>query len=221
VGLATAIRFSTAGFRVFVCGRDKDRLEAAVSHIAAATIRENVGSLALDLADRQSAERLCRCVTERFGRIDVLVNNAATAPLAAIDELPDAVIEATIGLNIAAVYRLTRAVWPVMKGQGSGIIVNISSRAAVDPFPGFSLYGSSKAFVELFTLALAREGRPSGILAYCIRPGAIETPMLRGLFADFPADQAVAAEDVARLIHDVCQPGFRYSSGQVIDISRQ
>ena len=201
------------------------RLETAVSQIrdglASGSERSAVDSIALDLAQSQSPEKLCDTVVQRLGRIDVLVNNAAVAPLAPIDEMSDTDIDSTIDLNIGAVYKLTRAVWPVMKGQGTGIVINLSSRAAVDPFPGFSMYGATKAWIELFTLALAREGHKSGIRAFCVRPGAIETPMLRGLFADFPAEQAVAPEDVARLIWSVCQPDFQYSSGQVVEISRQ
>lgn len=225
VGLATALRFSAAGYRVFVCGRDETRLQAAVakvrSKLPAEATSDSVGSLALDLSQASSPQALCDKVMQKMGRIDVLVNNAAAAPLAAIDEMTDADIDSTIDLNIGGVYRMTRAVWSVMKGQGSGVIINISSRAAVDPFPGFSLYGATKAWIELFTLAMAREGRESGIRAYCVRPGAIETPMLRGLFADFPAEQAVAPDEVAQLIRDICQPGFECSSGQVVEISRQ
>ena len=73
-----------------------------------------------------------------------------------------------------------------MRRQSGGTIVNISSMAAVDPFPGFSVYGATKAWVELFTKAIAEEGRADGILAFSLRLGAVETPMLRGLFPDFP-----------------------------------
>jgi NAD(P)-dependent dehydrogenase (short-subunit alcohol dehydrogenase family) len=225
VGLATALRFSSAGYRVFVCGRDKTRLDAAVTQIHDAlrtgAERSAVDYIALDLAQSKSPRTLCDTVVKRMGRIDVLVNNAAAAPLAPIDEMSDTDIDSTIDLNIGAVYKLTRAVWPVMKGQGSGIVINLSSRAAVDPFPGFSMYGATKAWIELFTLALAREGRESGIRSFCVRPGAIETPMLRGLFSDFPAEQTVTPDDVARLIWSICQPDFQHSSGQVVEISRQ
>ncbi len=219
------MRFTSAGYRVFICGRDTGRLQEAVGQIrdrlAAGIDYSAVDSIALDLVNSRSPKLLCDAVIQRMGRIDILVNNAAMAALAPIDEMTDSAIDSTVDLNIGGVYRLTRAVWPVMKEQGSAIIINISSRAAIDPFPGFSLYGATKAWIELFTLALAREGRESGIRAFCIRPGAIETPMLRSLFPDFPADQAVAPEDIAHLIWSICQPGFQYSSGQVVDISRQ
>ena len=76
---------------------------------------------------------------------------------------------------------------PSCRAQSGGTIVNISSLAAVDPFPGFSLYGASKAWVELFTRATADEGRGIGIRAFAVRLGAVDTPLLRGLFPEFPA----------------------------------
>lgn len=225
VGLETANRFFRDGYRVFVCGRDRDRLESALQMIRrqgnwGASGTEPHG-LSIDLSHPGAVEQVCAQVMKVFGRIDVLVNNAAMAPLAPIDEISDTEIEATIGLNVSGVYRLTRAVWSEMKKQGQGIIINVSSLAAIDPFPGFSLYGATKAWIELLTVALAREGRELGIRTYCVRPGAVETPMLRGLFADFPADQAVSPKSVADLIAACCLPELACSSGQVIGISRQ
>jgi NAD(P)-dependent dehydrogenase (short-subunit alcohol dehydrogenase family) len=225
VGLETASRFFRDGYRVFVCGRDRDRLESALRVIRRQTSPDKPGSEphghSVDLSQPGAAEQICSQVVKAFGRVDVLINNAAMAPLAPIDEISDKDIDATIGLNVSGVYRLTRAVWPAMKKQGQGIIINVSSLAAIDPFPGFSLYGATKAWIELLTIALAREGREWGIRTYCVRPGAVETPMLRGLFADFPADQAVSPKSVADLIAACCLPEMAGSSGQAIGISRQ
>ena len=221
VGLATAIRFANQGGRVVVCGRDENRLQAAAQQIAAGSSEDHVLTVVADLSSSAEADRFVQSAMDRFSRVDVLVNNAAMAPLAPIDEMTDDTIDACIDLNIRGVYYATRAAWRVMKEQGSGIVVNVSSQAAVDPFPGFSLYGSTKAWIELFTVALANEGRDFGIRSYGVRPGAIETPMLRGLFADFPAEQCVSPDDVAAAIETVCGPGLLYSSGQIIKVSRQ
>lgn len=221
VGLATAARFARGGWRILICGRDATRLETARQGILRAVELGDVRTAVADLADPQAPLRLAETVIRQLGRVDVLVNNAAMAPLAPIDEIADAQIQQTIDLNVRGVYLMTRAVWPAMKEQGSGVVINISSTAAIDPFPGFSLYGATKAWIELFTLAIAREGRASGIRAYCVRPGAVETPMLRELFSDFPEEQAVAPEDVAEIIWTACQPGMRHSSGQVFGLTRQ
>ena len=84
-----------------------------------------------------------------------------------------------------------------------GIVVNISSMAAIDPFTGFSLYGASKGWIETWTKALADEGQRKGIRVYGIRPGAVETPMLRRLFPDYPAQQCVAPTEIAEAIFDL------------------
>ncbi len=221
VGLATAVRFARAGYRIQICGRNAERLESARLTISNAGGPGPVQAVVADLADAGAPHEVVAATRQLFGRIDVLVNNAAMAPLAPLDHMDDAAIQQTIDLNIRGVYLMSRAVWRVMKEQGSGVIVNISSQAALDPFPGFSLYGSCKAWIELLTLALAREGRDAGIRVYGVRPGAVETPMLRSLFAGFPADQAVSPAEVAEVVWLVCQTEMKNSSGQVINVSRQ
>ena len=107
-----------------------------------------------------------------------------------------------------------------MRQQRSGVIVNISSVASVDPFPGFSIYGACKAWVNLFTKALAAEGKPLGIRAYAIAPGAVETSMLRSAFPDFPADHTLRPDDIAAAIEAVCDDRLAHSSGQTIFVRK-
>jgi len=221
VGLATAIQFAKRGDNVAICGRDQTRLENARAKIEAEAPGSKVLIFETDLAHPNSGTAFVEYCAAEFPRLDILVNNASLAPRAPLEEMPDTIIDDCININIRSVYLATRAAWKVMKSQQQGIVINISSTAAVDPFPGFSLYGSTKAWIELFTTALANEGREHNIRSYCIRPGAVETPMLRGLFADFPAEQCVSPEDVARLIELTCDSGLSHSSGQTIKVSLQ
>ncbi len=221
VGLATARRFRQSGYRILICGRTAQRLESARAELAGPDHPDSVATVVADLADASAPSAVVAEAMRQFGRIDVLVNNAARAPLGAVDAISDDEIRDTVDLNIRGVYLMTRATWGIMKEQGSGLIVNVSSQAALDPFPGLSLYGSTKAWIELLTLALAREGGEFGIRVYGVRPGAIETAMLRGLFADFPADQAVSPAEVADVIWLVCQDEMKNSSGQIVGVSRQ
>ena len=108
-----------------------------------------------------------------------------------------------------------------MLGQGGGVIVNVSSLAAVDPFPGFSLYGASKAWMDLLTVALATEGSEKGIRVCSIRPGAVETPMLRSLFPDFPTEQCVSPEAVAERIWGCVSDPQNYESGKAYEVTNQ
>lgn len=221
VGLATALKLVEQGCQVSICGRDADRLKVAELKLIEAASAEHVHVVTADMSKADDARRFVAKTIERFSSLDLLMNNAAMAPLAPIDEMDDATIDSCIDLNIRGVYYATRSAWSQMKKQGRGVIINISSQAAIDPFPGFSMYGSTKAWIELFTVALAGEGKEHGIRAYGIRPGAIETPMLRGLFSDFPADQCVSPEEIADAALALCGDAFASSSGQIVKVSRQ
>jgi 3-oxoacyl-[acyl-carrier protein] reductase len=221
IGLAAAKKFAHHDWRVVTCGRDLSRLEKAGREISAAGKNADVLTVELDLARPRDAGKLVDRAVERFGRIDVLVLCAAVAPLKSLDDMTAQEFETAIDVNIRSQFYLTQAAWQAFVRQGrGGAIVNLSSLAAVDPFPGFSVYGACKAWGDLFCVALAHEGKPHGIRVHSIRPGAVETPMLRSLFPDFPAEQALVPGAVADLIWAVCQEPFRYSSGEVISIRR-
>jgi 3-oxoacyl-[acyl-carrier protein] reductase len=111
-------------------------------------------------------------------------------------------------------------VWHHLIERGGGVIINTSSVAAYDAFPGFAAYGAAKAFVVAYTKFLAREGAGVGIRVYGVAPGAVETDMLRGAFPDFPADQALEPYDVAAMFETLLLPACAYSSGQTITVSK-
>ena len=113
-----------------------------------------------------------------------------------------------------------QSVWPKLLENGGGTIVNISSMAAIDPFPGFSIYGASKAWIELFSKAIASEGADHSIRVCCVRPGAVETDLLRGLFPDFPADQCVSPEEIASKVWACVNDVERHASGEAFTVSK-
>lgn len=221
IGLATAHRFAREGHRVAICGRNAERLEKAVGGLRAAFPDLECRGYLADLEEPARATALFDAVLDQFGRIDVLVNNAGFAPLAPFGEIETDQFELTLNVNIRSVFYLTQAVWNQMTALGGGVIVNISSLAAIDPFIGFSIYGSSKAWLDLLTVALAAEGEPRKIRTYSIRPGAVETEMLRGLFPDFPADQCVAPEEIADQVWACVERPADFASGSHIPVTRQ
>lgn len=222
IGLATAKRFAREGYDVMICGRDEGRLDQALESIQNELEgSRNLISVTCDLGLPGAAQVLAETAIEKLGRVDVLVNNAAAAPLATLDQLSDEVFEEAIEVNVKSVFYLTRTVWKHMMSCGNGVVVNISSLAAIDPFPGFSLYGSTKAWVDLMTTALAGEGKEHGLRVYSVRPGAVETQMLRGLFPDFPADQCVSPEDIATKIWECVSQPANHESGQHFAVTNQ
>lgn len=218
IGLAVVRAFAASGCDVSLCGRDPERLDAAVRELSDEFPVEIRGMTA-DLSQPGSAKRFVAETAARLGRLDVLVNNAGQAPHASIVALSEASITSALAVNNAALVESTRAAWPRLTERG-GVLINISSLAAVDPFPGFSVYSATKAFVEAFTRAVANEGRAAGVRAFCVRPGAVDTPLLRSLFPDFPADERLRPEDVAELILTLCTDSMQYSSGQTITIRK-
>lgn len=221
VGLATAQRFVTGGFDVAICGRTTDRLETAKKKILAIDKNRECLTVVADFSIPDQAIAFAEKAIAKFGQVDVLVNAAAVAPMGPFESISVEQFEETINVNHRSLFYLTQTVWRSMKEQGRGVVVNISSMAAVSPFTGFSAYGASKAWLDLLTRALADEGREHGLRAYSIRPGTIETPMLRGLFPDYPGDQTLTPESVAELVWQLTQSPWQFSSGEAISISRQ
>jgi len=218
IGRAICQRFASSGAQVIAASRKVNELEETKS-----LIEKDGGCCEIhptDVCKPDDMAALVETTVSRFGRIDVMINNAGVAMLGAIEELPADQFDVMLTVNVRAVYLGCRAVWPVMKKQGAGVIVNTSSVASTDPFPGFAAYGASKAWVNMWSKALADEGKPLGIRVFAVAPGAVETPMLRGAFPDFPAEQTLKPEDVAEMFYMVTQPSCRYSTGQTIFIKR-
>jgi len=231
IGLATARLMRQTGYRIAICGRDAERLSAA--HEELVTMKQDNGSeqsdtgeqdvlaMQADLDDADLATQFIERTIKEFGTVDVLVNNAGMAPLEKFEEISADTFESLVNVNVRAGFYLTQKAWQQMIKSGGGTIVNISSMSAIDPFPGFSLYGASKAWMDLLTQSLAAEGESHGIRICSIRPGAVETPLLRGLFPDFPADQCVSPEKIAATVLGCVQDPEKYPSGQFFPVTNQ
>ena len=155
-----------------------------------------------DVSNPMACHRLVAAAKDQCDRIVALANVAGYAILATMEELTPESWRRTVDTNLGGTVMLTAAVWPIFREQGNGVVVNVSSMASMDPFPGFSMYAASKAAVNMFTTAAGREGDPLGIRVFCIAPGAIETPMLRSLFdtQTIAPERTLPPEDVADAI---------------------
>ena len=175
LGKAFALAFAREGARVVIAELDADTGAAT-----AAEIRTSGGqavSTVTDVADRRSTEAMATRALEAFGRIDILVNNAGlTAPgPTPWEELTPEVWERFLGVNLTGTYLCSRAVWPAMKRQRRGKIVNISSATIWYGVVGWLPYVASKAGMIGFTRALAREVGDHGICVNAVTPGATRT----------------------------------------------
>ncbi len=217
IGRAICRRFAADGYLVVAAARTQSQLDETQKLIEAEcgsceTILTNVASL-------DDVQAMIDFTVNECGGLDVLVNNAGVAPNNDLESFDTTVFDSMIGVNVSGVFYACRAAWPAMRKRGGGTIINISSMAAVDPFPGFAAYGASKAFVELLTKALAKEGAEHGIRVYAVGPGAVDTQMLRGPFPDFPANQCLQPDDIAEMVFQMTTPACRYSVGQTIYVN--
>ena len=158
------------GYPAVVTARDK----AKVADIVAGYDKNGL-ALALDVDKQDQIDAAVKATEARFGRIDVLVNNAGYGYLAAVEEGDDADVRAMFDTNFFGLAAMTRAVLPVMRAQKSGAIVNISSQGGFIGFPGVGYYNATKFAVEGLSEALAKEVAAFGIKMLIVEPGPFRT----------------------------------------------
>lgn len=198
IGLATARALRRDGYRVFGTSRKK-----------MAETERGVTMLVCDVTDDASVQALVDDVVGRAGRIDLLVNNAGIGLLGGAEESSPAQAKALFDVNVFGVLRMTNAVLPVMRRQGSGRIVNLGSLLGLIPAPFNALYSSSKHAIEGYSESLDHEVRTQGIRVVLIEPGGIRTAFEDNLTR---ADRPLPVYDTVRtaaevLMHQVVETG--------------
>jgi NAD(P)-dependent dehydrogenase (short-subunit alcohol dehydrogenase family) len=157
------------GWPTVVTARDRSRVADLVEG------RDNGLAVDLDVVDGGQIEAAVKAAEQKFGRIDVLVNNAGYGYQAAIEEGEEDEIRAMFDANVFGLFAMTRAVLPGMRTRRRGHILNITSLAGFVGLPGSGYYAASKHAVEGFSDSLAAEGAPLGIKVTCIAPGPFRT----------------------------------------------
>ena len=155
-----------AGYSVVASGRDRDRVSRVLG------TSSDVLAVTLDVTSAADAEAAARAAVDRFGRIDVLVNNAASFYAGYFEELTPAQIDRQLAASLIGPMNVTRAVLPVMRQQRSGRIVNFSSISGLAGGTGQANYGSSKAGIAGLTRTIARDLGRYGVTCNAIAPGA-------------------------------------------------
>jgi NAD(P)-dependent dehydrogenase (short-subunit alcohol dehydrogenase family) len=160
------------GNNVVVAVRNPDRVPDDLK------ASDTVLPVALDITDNDSIPAAVQTAVDRFGTIDVLVNNAGRGLLGALEEITDAEARSLFDLNVFGLINVTRAVLPHMRAQGSGKLVHIGSRSGFEGEPGVSLYSASKFAVAGISEALSVEMAPFGIQSMVVEPGVFRTDFL-------------------------------------------
>jgi 3-oxoacyl-[acyl-carrier protein] reductase len=223
IGLAVARLLAEDGASVVVSGLDGGRLKAATKELE--SVGAEVLALAADAAKREDADRLVEATRERFGRIDVLVNNAGITRDQLLVRMKDDDWDQVLETNLRGVFLMTRAAGKVMIRQKSGRIINISSAAGAMGSPGQVNYSAAKAGVIGLTKAAARELAHWGILVNAVAPGLIDTDMAAAMpgpareayLQQVPLKRIGVAREVAEVVRFLA--GAEYITGQTIHVN--
>lgn len=174
LGLELVRQLLARGADVAATSRSADRLRAALAD--ADTTR--LLPLTVDLADEADVQRAVTAAAERFGRLDVVVNNAGYGYLAAVEETTAGAVRDMLDVQVVGVWNVLRAALPVMREQRSGRVVNISSVLGLVSLPGWALYCAGKFALEALTEALAGEVAEHGVEVTLVEPGYFRTSFL-------------------------------------------
>jgi short-subunit dehydrogenase len=193
IGEAFAQAFGARGYDVALVARSGAELDRI-----AASIRSNhvvrVEAIVADLGDAAAVQRAADDVESRFGRVDLLVNNAGFGAHGRFESLGAERNAAQVRVNIEALVALTSRFTPAMLARRTGGVINVASTAAFQPVPYMAVYGATKAFVLSFTEALAQEFKGRGVRVLAVCPGATKTNFFAtaGAGAQFGPNRSVA-----------------------------
>src|SRR5919202_3912288 len=229
IGRATTVSLAEHGCNVAVHYNSSE----AEAREVAQQVRDHGRNALLvrgDVTDSEDVRRMVREIEEHYGRVDVLVNNAGSmVERLTLAQMTEDVWDRVMDVNLKSVYLCSQAVLPVMKRQGKGRIVNVSSFVARDGgSPSSVAYSTAKGGVSTLTKAMAKELAPDGILVNAVAPGRIDTPFHDEFTPDEKREEAEqqillrregTAEEVARVILFLASSYSDYVLGEVVEVT--
>ncbi len=221
VGRDTATLLSEDGYAVILVGRHQETLQATADFIDQEVEPLHPAQpFPTDITDEAQVEKLIAHVEQTLGRLDAIANVAGVAPLQPLFKIERDAMDHCLQVNLYGPVFLTKHAWKLFRRQKQGVVVNVSSMAAFDPFTGFNIYAAAKAGVNLFTKATADEGSRLGVRAAAVAPGAIETQMLRDNFSTkaIPETNTLDPMKVAGVIRDLITGERKHQPGEIIQL---
>jgi meso-butanediol dehydrogenase / (S,S)-butanediol dehydrogenase / diacetyl reductase len=226
IGESTARHLAQRGLDVALVGRRPERLAAVAEGISEAGGR--AFPVPANLAEPEAPRVIVDRVLAERGRVDVIVNNAASFKLKTVDEFTLQDFDDHVAVNVRAPYFLVQAALPSLRSSPAAVVVNVSSAAAVMYRRGQTVYGLTKAALEHMTMNMAAELAPDGIRVVCLRPGPVATELhaqvadpeerLRQLGELVPLGRVGQPEEIARWIGHLADREAEWVTGIVVTI---
>ncbi|HLZ96673.1 MAG TPA: SDR family oxidoreductase [Steroidobacteraceae bacterium] len=227
IGLAIAKRFASDGFEVCIVAREREALTAAAAQIGTRTTIE-----AADVSSRADVERVTGAIAARYGRLDVLVNNAGileTVPVGTPLAEAEALFDRVVDVSLKGAFLMSHALAPLLASPG-GRIVNMGSIVAQSgaSVPGYTAYTPAKAGLHGLTLALARELGPQGITVNTVAPGMTadtgqtihwDETRTASIRAQIPLGRLGAVDDVANAVVWLASSEASYITGMTLPVN--
>jgi NAD(P)-dependent dehydrogenase (short-subunit alcohol dehydrogenase family) len=215
IGLSAAVLMAKAGFQVVATLRNPEKADLLRARAAAEGVELDIR--ALDVESDASVRTCMEGVLQRYGRVDVLVNNAGVGHLGSLEQTPDAALRKVMEVNFFGVWRMTQAVFPAMRERRSGRIITVSSIGGLLAHPFYEAYSSSKFAVEGFMESLAQVARHLGVHLSLVHPGPVLTEFMNTTMA--VSNGMAGNEGPYRLLCDAffAQAGANYNVWQTGD----
>jgi NAD(P)-dependent dehydrogenase (short-subunit alcohol dehydrogenase family) len=226
IGESTAVQLARQGLDIALVGRRRERLDDVAAAIAGAGGRSF--PVPADLARAEAPQEVVERVLAERGRLDVIVNNAASFRLKTVDEFTLEEFDDHVAVNVRAPYFLVRAALPALRSSPAAVVVNVSSAAAAMYRRGQTVYGLTKAALEHMTMNMAAELAPDRVRVVCVRPGPVATEFhtavadpearLRELEKLVPLGRVGQPDEIARWIGHLADPDADWVTGTVLTV---
>lgn len=232
-GRAASLLFAEAGAHVLVC--DWDEAGAKATALAIEQGGGTAAALRSDVSDEEDVRAMIAAATDRFGRLDVLFNNAGVGfssrsrfTMASVVDTPSEDWDAILAINLKGVALGCKYALPVMERQGGGVIINNASINGLVAMPGADAYTAAKGGVIALTRALAADWGPHGIRVNCICPGGVDTPMIADIIREKAGGQALSQgaplgriaqpEEIATVTLFLASDASSYMTGAILPV---
>ncbi len=202
IGLAIARMLGKEGYGITLSARRPDKLEDAAEGLRGEGI--DVNAVPANMVDEEAIKSVVESHRERFGRLDVLINNAGVGIGGAIADHETKKLDMQLGVNLRAVYLTLRESIPLLKEAGAehhkALVVNTASIAGVQGQPWLAAYSATKAAVIGFTQAMNKELASEGVKSVALAPGFVDTPMTDWTKGEIPPEEMITPDDIAAAV---------------------